>query len=84
MVRHESVSHASRTVVYSRSRMRCCVERMCGCVCVLVYVWVLINYYYYYYLKEEREASTYEAKKCQSPPGIEPGTCGLHDQCSTT
>ena len=22
--------------------MRCCVERMCGCVCVLVYVWVLI------------------------------------------
>ena len=40
-------------------------------------------YYYYYYLKEEREASTYEAKKCQSPPGIEPGTCGLHDYCST-
>ena len=40
-------------------------------------------YYYYYYLKEERVASTYEAKKCQSPPGIEPGTCGLHDQCST-
>ena len=31
-------------------------------------------YYYYYYLKEEREASTYEAKKCQSPPGIEPRT----------
>ena len=28
---------------FSRSRMRCCVERMCGCVCVLVYVWVLIK-----------------------------------------
>ena len=27
----------------SRSRMRCCVERMCGCVCVLVYVWVSIK-----------------------------------------
>ena len=26
-----------------RSRMRCRVERMCGCVCVLVYVWVLIK-----------------------------------------
>ena len=25
---------------------------------------------YYYYLKEEWEASTCEAKKCQSPPGI--------------
>ena len=49
VVRRESVSHASRTVVFSRSRMRCCVERMCGCVCVFVYVWVLINYYYYYY-----------------------------------
>ena len=22
--------------------MRCCVERMCGCVCVVVYVWFLI------------------------------------------
>ena len=43
VVRRESVGHASRTVVFSRSRMRCCVERMCGCVCVLVYVWVLIN-----------------------------------------
>ena len=41
--RRESVSHASQTVVFSRSRMRCCLERMCGCVCVLVYVWVLIN-----------------------------------------
>ena len=29
--------------------MRCCVERMYGCVCVLVYVWVLINYYYHYH-----------------------------------
>ena len=43
MVRRESVGHASRTVVFSRSRMRCCVERMCGCVCVFVYVWVLIK-----------------------------------------
>ena len=40
-------------------------------------------YYYYYYLKEEMEASTCEAKKCLSQPGIEPWTCGLHDQCST-
>ena len=23
------------------------------------------------------------SEKCQSPLGIEPGTCGLHDQCST-
>ena len=43
VVRRESVGDASRTVVFSRSRMRCCVERMCGCVCVLVYVWVLIK-----------------------------------------
>ena len=42
-VRRESVNHAGRTVVFSRSRMRCCVERMCGCVCVLVYVWALIK-----------------------------------------
>ena len=43
VVCRESVSHASRTGGFSRSRMRCCVERMCGCVCVLVYVWVLIK-----------------------------------------
>ena len=43
VVRRESVGHASRTVVFSRSRMRCCVERMCGCVCVLVYVCALIK-----------------------------------------
>ena len=42
VVRCESVSHASRMVVFfSLSRMRCCVERMCDCVCVLVDVWVL-------------------------------------------
>ena len=35
-------------------------------------------------LKEEWEASTCEARKCQSRTGIEPGTCGLHDKCSTT
>ena len=51
-----------KTVVFSRSRMRCCVERLCGCVCVVVYVWFLIkiiclrcspflwnDYYYCYY-----------------------------------
>ena len=27
----------------SRSRMHCCVERMCGCVCVVVYVWFLMK-----------------------------------------
>ena len=43
VVCRESVSHASRTVVFLRSRMRCCVERMCVCVCVLVSVWVMIN-----------------------------------------
>ena len=42
---------------------------------VMNYCYYYYYYYYYYYLKEEREASTYEAKKCQSPPGIEPGTC---------
>ena len=42
-VRRESVSHASRKVVFSRSRMRCGVERMRGCVSVLLYVSVLIK-----------------------------------------
>ena len=43
-LRRESVSHASGTVVYfADPRMRCRVERMCGCVCVVVYVWFLIK-----------------------------------------
>ena len=47
VVRRESVSHASRMVVFCGAEcvvvgedMRLC---MCGCVCVLVYVWVLIK-----------------------------------------
>ena len=36
-----------------------------------------------FFSKEEREPVCAMPKKCQSPPRINPRTCGLHDQCST-
>ena len=42
VVRHESVSHGSRTVCLSRGA-ECVVVRMCGCACVVVCVFGLDN-----------------------------------------